>query len=97
LAKNVAKGKMTEEERVQTRSRITGSTDIKDLKDVDFVIEVSRDRICHWNRAFGQVLTIHIVGSKRELGLEAQALPRVVYYHRSGCDPRQQYFVNLYH
>lgn len=53
---------MTEEERVQTRSRIVGSTDLKDLKDVDFVIEVSRDEICLCSRAFDDILTICVIG-----------------------------------
>jgi 3-hydroxybutyryl-CoA dehydrogenase len=58
LAKNVAKGKMTEEERVQTRSRITGSTDIKDLKDVDFVIEAVSENLDLKHKLFRELSTI---------------------------------------
>jgi len=39
LAKSVEKGKMSEEDKKVILGRIKGSTDISDLKDVDFVIE----------------------------------------------------------
>jgi hypothetical protein len=41
LEKNVAKGKMSEEERKATRQRIVTTTSLNDLASVDFVIEVS--------------------------------------------------------
>jgi len=58
LAKNVAKGKMTEEERAQTRSRITGSTDLKDLKDVDFVIEAVSESLDLKHKLFRELSSI---------------------------------------
>jgi len=39
LSKGVEKGKLTEDDKKATLSRIKGTTQIEDLKDVDFVIE----------------------------------------------------------
>lgn len=39
LAKSVEKGKITEDDKKKTRERITGTTKMADLKDVDFAIE----------------------------------------------------------
>ncbi|KAI8929604.1 3-hydroxyacyl-CoA dehydrogenase [Entophlyctis helioformis] len=39
LQKDVLKGKITEEERAQTKSRVRSTSSIKDFGDVDFVIE----------------------------------------------------------
>jgi len=39
LSKSVEKGKITEDDKKKTQDRITGTTDIADLKDVDFAVE----------------------------------------------------------
>jgi len=43
LNKNVAKGKMTEQEVAETLSRITTTTDFKDFGKVDFVVEAATE------------------------------------------------------
>ena len=40
MQKNVAKGKMTEQEVTETLGRIKTTTDFKDFGNVDFVVEV---------------------------------------------------------
>ena len=39
LSKSVEKGKISEDDKKKTMDRITGTTEVADLKDVDFVIE----------------------------------------------------------
>jgi 3-hydroxybutyryl-CoA dehydrogenase len=58
LLKNVAKGKMTEEERKETRQRIVPTTSLKDFAPVDFVIEAVSEDLKLKHRIFSELSTI---------------------------------------
>jgi 3-hydroxybutyryl-CoA dehydrogenase len=55
LSKSVEKGKMTAEEKDAVIGRIKGSTDMADLKDVDFVIEAVLEDLELKKRVFSQL------------------------------------------
>jgi 3-hydroxybutyryl-CoA dehydrogenase len=55
LSKSVEKGKMTAEEKDAVIGRIKGSTDMADLKDVDFVIEAVLEDLELKKRVFRQL------------------------------------------
>ena len=48
LAKDVAKQRLSDEDAAAVRARITSSTSMEDLSDVDFVIEAVPVRLFHW-------------------------------------------------
>lgn len=58
LKKNVEKGKMTEEQTVEVLSRITTTTKIEDLANVDFVVEAVSENLPLKNSLFHTLSTI---------------------------------------
>jgi len=55
LAKSVEKGKITEEDKKKTTGRITGTTNMADLKDCDFVIEAVLEDLELKKQVFGEL------------------------------------------
>ncbi|TYO98603.1 3-hydroxybutyryl-CoA dehydrogenase [Geothermobacter ehrlichii] len=52
LDKNVAKGRMTEEDKAATLARLIPSTDLKDAADVDFVVEAATENLAVKEKIF---------------------------------------------
>lgn len=55
LAKSVEKGKITEEDKKKTTGRITGTTNMADLKDCDFIIEAVLEDLELKRQVFGEL------------------------------------------
>ncbi|MDO9535160.1 MAG: 3-hydroxyacyl-CoA dehydrogenase NAD-binding domain-containing protein [Bacillota bacterium] len=55
LSKSVEKGKMSEEQKIQTLGRISKSNDLSDFKDVDLAIEVIIEDLDLKKKAFAQM------------------------------------------
>jgi 3-hydroxybutyryl-CoA dehydrogenase len=58
LARQVANGKLTDEERRDTLSRITGSVDVNDLAPTDLVIEAATEDESVKRKIFGQICPV---------------------------------------
>ena len=55
LDRNIKKGRMTEEEKEITLSRLTGTTDIEYIKDADIVIEAATENMEMKKRIFAEI------------------------------------------
>src|SRR5690606_1810577 len=73
LDKAVAKGKMSKEKKEEILSRITPSADVKDLQDVDFVIEAVFENTELKHKVFQEIEDV--VNADAVLGSNTSTLP----------------------
>lgn len=95
LQKDVLKGKITQEEKEQTRERISVTSDIGDFGDVDFVIEV-----CEIKNHYCSHVTIFdglFLGGQRKPRPKTRPIRQPRQNHPQKRHPRFQHFLHLHH
>lgn len=75
MKKNIAKGKMTEQEREDVKRRVKTVTSLGDFTNVDFVVEV-RALFASVSRRSRALTLSPNVGGEREHRAQADHLPR---------------------